>query len=271
MANITNDNLDNGIVVFCTNGNVMFSSNGELIENTKKVRKHKNYGNVLHPPFSNMTEYTDVDFWIKFLNSCSKNKFPKNFSYINKKLFYKSKQKKQQSFIKIDEDNLAETFENLKVFLKDKGILPSEEKIEISSEKEKKVIEVWKDVGKKNSTNYIYQFINDEQISNNLTEKEKNNLHSLVKLGLAGGIFNDNTIIIKDNKIEKLEFLLWDEKKRTYSIDKNFFDPKLYKMKKSKQTNSSSSTTIDESDLDIVSSIKIEKIWEKFIQDYYKI
>ena len=34
----SSDNLDTGIVVFCTNGNVMFSSNGELIQSTKKVR-----------------------------------------------------------------------------------------------------------------------------------------------------------------------------------------------------------------------------------------
>ena len=72
MSNISNDNLDNGIVVFCTNGNVMFSSNGELIENTKKARKHKNYGNVLHPPFANMLELTSSQFWVKFLNNCSK-------------------------------------------------------------------------------------------------------------------------------------------------------------------------------------------------------
>ena len=65
--------------------------------------------------------------------------------------------------------------------------------------------------------------------------------------------------------------MLWDKNKRLYSIDKNFFDPKLYKMKKSKQNNNSSSTSVDENDLDIVSSIKIEKIWEKFIYDYYKI
>ena len=267
----SSDNLDTGIVVFCTNGNVMFSSNGELIQSNKKVRKHKNYGNVLHPVFSNMLEFTTNDFWIKFLNSCSKNKFPKNFNFINGSLLYKSKQKKQQSCFKIDEENLKENFEQLKVFLKDKGILPSEEKLEIFSAREEKIIDIWKDIGKKNENNYIYQYIDREQKKNNLNEKEKNNLHSLVKIGLAGGIFNDNTIKLKDNKIDSLEYLLWHEEKRSYSIDKNFFDPKMYKLKKSKQTNNSSSSTIDENDLDTVSSIKIEKIWEKFIHNYYKI
>ena len=76
---------------------------------------------------------------------------------------------------------------------------------------------------------------------------------------------------VANNKIDSLEYLLWHEEKRSYSIDKNFFDPKMYKLKKSKQTNNSSSSTIDENDLDTVSSIKIEKIWEKFIHNYYKI
>jgi len=271
MSNISNDNLDNGIVVFCTNGNVMFSSNGELIENTKKARKHKNYGNVLHPPFANMLELTSSQFWVKFLNNCSKNKFPKNFSYINKKFYYKSKQKKQQSFIFIDQSDLNKTFENLKFFLKDKGILPSEEKLEIFSEREEKVIEVWKDIGKKNSSNYVYQFINNEQIKNKLNEKEKGNLYSLIKLGLAGGIFNDNTIILDGNKILKINFLLWDTYTRIYKIDKDFFDPKLYKMKKTKQINGTKNTTIEETDIDGFATVVIEKYWEKFIQDYYKI
>ena len=30
------DNLDNGIVVYCTKGNVMFNSSGELVENVSK-------------------------------------------------------------------------------------------------------------------------------------------------------------------------------------------------------------------------------------------
>ena len=35
------ENLDNGIVVYCTKGNVMFNSSGELVENGKKIRKIK--------------------------------------------------------------------------------------------------------------------------------------------------------------------------------------------------------------------------------------
>ena len=33
------DNLDNGIVVYCTKGNVMFNSSGELSRKCKKSEK----------------------------------------------------------------------------------------------------------------------------------------------------------------------------------------------------------------------------------------
>ena len=35
------NNLDNGIVVYCTKGNVMFNSSGQLVQNVKKVRRNK--------------------------------------------------------------------------------------------------------------------------------------------------------------------------------------------------------------------------------------
>ena len=33
------DSLDNGIVVYCTKGNVIFNSSGELVDSCKKSKK----------------------------------------------------------------------------------------------------------------------------------------------------------------------------------------------------------------------------------------
>ena len=104
-----------------------------------------------------MLEYTDSEFWIKILTRCSKNNFPRNFSYTNHILTFKYKSRRQHSTMHIDKDNLKKTFEIFKDFFKERGILPYEEKIEISF-KIKEIEEIkWKDIGK-NQINLIYEY-----------------------------------------------------------------------------------------------------------------
>ena len=61
------DNLDNGIVVYCTKGNVMFNSSGELVENIVKVRRNKTSRNTYYQVFLDMIEFTTSEFWTKIL------------------------------------------------------------------------------------------------------------------------------------------------------------------------------------------------------------
>ena len=92
-----------------------------------------------------MLEFTDSEFWIKILTRCSKNNFPRNFSYCNHVLTFKYKSRRQHSSVHIDETKLEETFENLKEFFKERGILPYEDKVEITSQQKENIIYKWKD------------------------------------------------------------------------------------------------------------------------------
>ena len=45
-----------GIVVYCTKGNVIFSSTGEIINNEKSIRKHRINRSIIFPVFEEMKE-----------------------------------------------------------------------------------------------------------------------------------------------------------------------------------------------------------------------
>lgn len=271
------DNLDNGIVVYCTKGNVMFNSSGELVQNVKKVRRNKTSRITSHHAFLNMLEYTDSEFWIKILTRCSKNNFPRNFSYSNHLLTFKFKSRRQHSSVHIDEKNLKQTFLNLQEFFRERGILPYEEKVEITCQQKENVIYKWKDLGK-NQNNLVYEYADKLKQLYNLTEKEKNNLISAIKIGISGDIFNENTIILENNKIKNIEFLLWDENKRIFSIDKKFYNSKNYKKFKQQSVSKTYSSfklnsSSEDKDLNQVefSKFDVEKNWKKFLTSYYKI
>ena len=53
-----------GIVVYCTKGNVIFSSTGEIINTEKSVRKHKINRNIIFPVFEGIKQYETDNFWL---------------------------------------------------------------------------------------------------------------------------------------------------------------------------------------------------------------
>lgn len=271
------DNLDNGIVVYCTKGNVMFNSSGELVENVVKVRRNKTSRNTYYQVFLDMVEFTNSEFWTKILTRCSKNNFPRNFSYSNHLLTFKFKSRRQHSNVYIDENNLEQTFRNLREFFKERGILPYEEKVEIISQQKEDIIYKWKDLGK-NQNNLVYEYIDHMKKKYNLNDKEKNNLISAIKIGISGDIFNENTIILEKNKIKHIELLVWNQETRIFSIDKNFYNSKTYKKIKQTAVSKTYSTfklNSSSEDKDLIltefSKYDVEKNWKKFLTDYYKI
>ena len=54
----------------------------------------------------------------------------------------------------------------------------------------------------KNQNNLVYEYAENVKELYNLNEKEKNNLISAIKIGISGDIFNENTIILENNKIK---------------------------------------------------------------------
>ena len=116
-------NVSEGIVVYCTKGNVIFSSTGEIVQNTKNVRKHKVNRSIIFSEFEEMKKFEKLEYWINMLSRFSKNIFPRDFKYLGNVLYYKAKTKKHRSECFIDLENLEASYSNFKEFMKEKGFL----------------------------------------------------------------------------------------------------------------------------------------------------
>lgn len=269
-------NLNNGIVIFSDTGNVMFTSTGEIVDNKKSIRKHKINKNIIHEKFNDMRQYTNNDFWDRFLYKCARNIFPnKDFKFMNDVLYYKIKTKKHRAELFINEDNLEQSFIELKKFLRDKGIKPNSEVSENDDFFEKDFTEInqWKNVKKELKNEKIIQFVMKEKELKNLNYCEEKQLESILKTATAGDILNNDNIVIKNDNIEKINYLLWCPEKRLYSIDIDNINIKFAKVSKLKKENNyytyNSYSTDNYNFNKEMERLDIGKKWELFLENFY--
>ena len=264
-----------GIVVYCTKGNVIFSSTGELIQSKQSVRKHRVNKSIIYKEFQEMRELETDEFWKNILNKFSKNIFPKDFKYINGVLYFKPNTKKNRAEILIDKEDVVKTLDKFKIFMREKGYISHLEREEICSiiqnnVEEKLLIETWKDI-LRNKDYHIRNYIIDLQEKYNLNNVETSNLESNLMVGIASDFFNEENILIKNEKITDMKNLLWDSKKRLFSIKKDNYK---VKRKSDRMDNKKiyTSYTVETSNDNFVLVYKeakdmgIEKRWLKFLE-----
>lgn len=277
--NNNNNDYGEGIVVYCNSGNVMFTSTGEIIENKKPLRKNRKNKFILYPVFTEMIQYCDCNFWKTNLTKFSKNIFPRNYKFVKGIIYYKAKTKRSKDDFYIDENNIQECFLGMKEFFKKKGFLPTEEVDNVDfSFQENVMLTCWKDFGK-NQSNLVYNYINELDKTYILSKREVKNAESTIKIGIAGDIFNNDTIEIFDFKIVNIKYLEWDENKRKFYIDILNSPAKLKFSEKNKKPkrNTSTYTNINSTSSDKIISFKndfesldLEKRWSKFLTLFYK-
>jgi len=267
-----------GMVIYSTSGNIMFSSTGEIINNNKVPRKHRVQKKIANKHFEDMRKFNSEYFWDNILVKFSRNIFYKEFRYIGNTLYYKIKSKNFKDELFIDPDNIEETLNNFKNFLRNKGIMPKSEVNEnfsslISEDKEQ--IKSWKEAGK-NQIYLLYDFFNEKKEQLKLNKNEYNNLQSLLKLSIYNNILTNNDIVIEDEKIKSINYLLWDKKERKFSLDIEKI--KIKPVKQDKKVNDKfytvSSFSDDKQNLYISNEIEIvdlEKKWNTFLDSYFKI
>ena len=211
-----------GIVVYCTKGNVMFSSTGELMQGTQNVRKHRINKSVVHTEFQDLKDLEKDEFWKNLFNRFSKNIFPKDFKYTDSVIYFKANTKKHRAECIVDKDDLIESLDRLKHFMRGRGYISNQEKTEInemliSNIEERVIVSTWKDI-LKNKDYHIRNFIISLQEKYNLDYYETINLESVILMGISSEFFNEDNIIIENEKIKEIENLIWDEKTRKFSI-----------------------------------------------------
>lgn len=265
-----------GIVVYCTKGNVIFSSTGEIINTEKSIRKHKINRSIIFPVFDEMKKQETNTFWLNLLTRFSKNMLHKDFKFLNNVLYYKATTKKHRDELFLDIEDIETSYRKFKEFMKKKGFLSQEEKndinklVEIDDNKEKTVLETWKDVDK-NQDYYIREFIITLKEKYNLSFSEQSNLESNIRIGICSDFFNNDNIIFEEEKIKKIDNLVWDERNRKFSINTDGIKikKKTEKRDPNKMFTSYTVETSNDNSFLVFQELKdlsIEKKWNKFFE-----
>jgi len=269
---MSNDN----IIVYCTEGNVIFDSNGNHKEIEKRAKGFKIKKNVVHEIFENMREYNTDPFWDMFLLKASRGNFPKGFSFNENRLFYSLKSKYNFE-IKLDENCDDCCFSELRDFVTNKGILSDKDKEDMTSEQLKNIdetedppIDSWKNLGKL-QMNSVFSYISTLGEFYSLSISERKNLESMIRIGISSGYLNNKNIVVENCDIKDIITLLWCSETRSFSIDTK--NTRLKKIKGSKSENVDLSTDNTTTCLDFDKKYNISNInkkWEKFLKTVYK-
>lgn len=265
-----------GIVVYCTKGNVIFSSTGEIINNEKTVRKHKINRSIIFKVFDEMKKFETNTFWLNLMTRFSKNMLHKDFKFLNNVLYYKATTKKHRDEIFLDIENLEKSHQDFKEFMRKKGFLSQEEKndikkiVETDENKEKLVINCWKDVSK-NQDYYVRDYIIKLRDRYKLNNQEISNLESNIRMGISSDFFNNESIIFKEEKIDMIDNLTWDEDNRRFSIKTDNYKIKRKTEKKDPNRLFTSYTVETSNDNTFlvyheIKDLSIEKRWNKFLE-----
>lgn len=265
-----------GIVVYCTKGNVIFSSTGEIINNEKTVRKHKINRSIIFKVFDEMKKFETNTFWLNLMTRFSKNMLHKDFKFLNNVLYFKATTKKHRDEIFLDIENLEKSHQDFKDFMRKKGFLSQEEKnnikkiVETDDSKEKLIINCWKDVSK-NQDYYIRDYIIKLRDRYSLNNQEISNLESNIRMGISSDFFNNDNIFFKEEKIDMIDSLFWDQENRKFSIKTDNYKIKR-KTEKRDPNRLFTSYTVETSNDNTflvyheIKDLSIEKRWNKFLE-----
>jgi hypothetical protein len=254
----------------------MFSSSGEITNIVKPPRKHRIQKKITNTFFEDMKKYNDEEFWDNILTRFSRNNFFNDYRYIGSTLYYKIRSKNQKDEIYINPDNLENTFEELKMFLRKKGVIPIKEVIDDSNDLigDRPKIESWKDAGK-NQIILLHDYINKIKKDLDLSNKEVKHLESILKITIYNSIIGNDHITIEDEKITKISNILFDSNSRKFSLDIDNIKIKSVKHDKKVEDKFYTITSFsDDKHITINKEVEIESIdkkWEEFLNQYYNV
>lgn len=252
------------MVVFCTKGNVIFNSSGDLeVVEKKKSTKNKNIKNHI---FESMRKINSDPFWDSFLIKASRNSFPSGFSFRDNVLFFSQKPRSNYELVLNDTD-IEKSFEDLRKFMMQRGIISDSDQAKIDKEFDNRplpqpiLVDNWKDLGKL-QTDVIYDYKLELKERYKLSNKEFLSLTSVVNIGLSSGVFNENNITVEKSKIIDIQPLKYQKSESRFFIDSN--EVKV-KKQRPKDINSTveTSTTCNTISTKVVNNIS--KNWENFV------
>ena len=189
---------------------------------TQNKKNKKNEKPIINYKFEEASKILKDPFWIEKFKNAAIGKFPPKFNFIDNKLIYNNGYK-SINFEYIDD---LEEFSNICIdFFRCYGSIFSELDVNNSIKEQElrsKIVKeplIWNNCNKKIQESLILYFISYIKEIINLNEKEIKQLKQIIKLGIITKFFGKNNIIIENNRIQKIEGLLFDKNKRYFYIN----------------------------------------------------
>jgi hypothetical protein len=162
---------------------------------------------VIHPIFIECKRYTLDSEWTKIFDDCAANKFPNDCSFDPKERVMILNEKK----VSIP-DTFPDAFVVIKNCLKEKLSKGDAQQSEDDTECE------WKNVRKTRREHLLFEYAETLKKQYDLSDVEVKRLWAKIMLGLQFHSLNTSDIEFSDGKIQKINGLEFDEKKREFII-----------------------------------------------------
>lgn len=194
-----------------------------VVKDRGKDKKNKNQAVIVNAFFEECSKKCDDPFWADIFHGIALGKPPKKFVIKDTTLLYK---RGSRVFSVIIPDNIYEAISVCVEFIRRHASLYSEKDQARSKQEEflrQSMVEdvdlSWADLSKDMKKAFILSFVKSIRLSHKLSDKETSQLSNIINIGIFLRYFHKDNIIIKDNCIQSITPLMYDEKTRTFAIN----------------------------------------------------
>jgi len=230
---------------------------------------------ILYPIFKECSSKIDDPFWKTTFIQCSCGKFPRGIKLKDNFLIFKKNKKIQQIELSTNLEEIIQIcisiFKNISGLSSKLDIQKQREEIEKNLKDIPEEELTWKSIkGSKCKKYLINKYVNTLGDILQLNNNQKNELKTLINMGLLLDIINSSNIILKNNEINKIENLNYDTNSGKFILEnkKQKKTNRLNKLKYIKDNEYfSPSNKLENLNLH---SFSFKEAWNNFIDKYIK-
>ena len=232
----------------------------------KPKTRQKKEKPILHPIYEKCSQVTQDPFWISIMRECARGKFPRCCYIKHGSIIYRRGNKTERLDVDDPEDP-EEVFYRTKDFFRRKvGLVSNLDKEILQKEEEEKLADKinqefqWKNIKvSRVKEMLVTEYVSDLSQKCGFDEHDKDELYTLVKLGLMLKCFGKEDIEMENGKITYIHGLVQNED--------GYFEIDPAYMKKAPKNKISGLGIEKENDKPAISYIKL---WQKYLESLDK-
>lgn len=242
------------------------SSTGSLP--TPKTHKARGVKEVVNPVFAECAAITDDPFWAEKFTNASVGKFPQKFNYHDGILNYRKGERCHT--LELTNNPYDNAYACMEFFRINGGIFsPTDEQNSTASQFSRAGSSVekpltWGTANKKIQETLLSYYLTNTKKKLELTSSEVEELRQQILLGIANKFFGDHNIVVSEDRVQSVNGLVWDEKKRVFFIDPGLKPLSSRSYSRKKETG----PAIEPSQRDMIPTFRIR--WEKYLDTLEK-